>query len=139
MVTEIDILNYVLAQPETLQQTFQSLVNSNNPTTKQALVRTQEVVKQALVRSGVEVLPTKNWLVKVANDISIEDLVNILSEDMRKAEQKLSSKLIEALFGSMLRKMLEKMTELDLSNLSTEQKHQVEVALYLASVYVGLE
>jgi hypothetical protein len=135
-----EIKEFVRSQPQTTQEVFASLVQSESTTTQKFLIKAvPDSIKRLLIRSGVDVSPVSAWLDLILDLYSTSELMDILTASSYQAKNSFSFKLKRFMFGNCLDSMLGYVTDIDLKNATQDHRLQIGDAMILASLYANCQ
>lgn len=137
MITTESIESYVENHGSTTREVFSSLVESDSKATQELVRSSEKTIKKYLVRQGINVDPTPNWLKSVCLELEIEDLMLILESADVKERKSWSATLFEP-FRALILKMIGYVLDLDFSASTHEQQLQSGDAIMLACLYLHI-
>jgi hypothetical protein len=136
MITKKSIKSYVDGLSSVTREVFSSAVNSTSETTAKHLDSSLDKYKECLIKQGVKVVPTRNWLKVLAEQYDIDEIMVILEVQSRNVG--IGSKLTYAVFGKALIAGLGYICDLDLNKLSKAELSEAIDGLALAAIYKNL-
>lgn len=131
---------YVKSRPPICGEVFASVLANESPATQGFIKSIQGPVRKKLIQGGVPVSPAPEWLLKVFELYSVEDVVIAIfaTEQMNRKSRNPLVRIQQGIYSRFLRWGVGFVTDLKLAHLSDEDAAEAYLAVILAGLYRGV-
>ena len=133
--TKESIEKYVDYQPTLSKQVFSALLDNKSEATQNTISRVSDTIKKWLNRAGLQTAVNESWMGYIFAEYDIESLMDILRGESLQETKTIAYKIQQATIGGILNQLLGYVLDLDLKNLSYDERMIVGDAMCLACLY----